>query len=96
MVDSLKQVRLLRGGRDGQTKEVVGQAHVREDAAGVVVKVQKGARLQVEDPWAHLAEHGAGTQVVEQTRYASQRGRTSMLHRRRITTWRLSGRRSGW
>ena len=52
IVDSLKQVRLLRAGRYGQTNKVIGQANVRKDAAGVVVEVKKGARLQVEDTWA--------------------------------------------
>jgi len=65
VVDSLEQVRLFRERRHGQTNEVVGEANVREDAAGVVVEVQKGARVQLEDPWTRLAKHRTGTELLE-------------------------------
>jgi hypothetical protein len=55
----------LRAGRHGQTNEVLGQANVREDAARVVVEVQKGARLQLEDSWAPLAKHRTSTEFLE-------------------------------
>jgi hypothetical protein len=64
VVDSLEQVRLLRAGRHGQTNEVTGQANVRKDAAGVVVEVKKGARLQGEDSRAHLAKRRTRTQLL--------------------------------
>ena len=64
MVDSLEQVPLLRAGRHFQTNKVIGQANVCKDSAGIVVKVKKGVRLQVEDTGAHLAKHRARTQLL--------------------------------
>jgi hypothetical protein len=70
----------LRTRRHRQTNELIGQANVREDAARVVVEVQKGARLQVEDPCAPLPEHGTSTQLLEKRRYAVESARPSVLH----------------
>jgi len=49
-------------------------------SARVVVEVQKRARLQVEDSWAHLAQHTASTEFIEKRRYPGENGRTSVLH----------------
>lgn len=80
VVDSLEQVRLLRAGGHGQADEVLGQANVREDATRVVVEVQEGARLQLEDPRAPLAKHGASTKLREKRRDAGESAWTSVLH----------------
>lgn len=80
MVDPLQQIRLLRARRDLQTHEVIGQADVRKYPAGVVMKMQKRPRLQIEDARTWFAQHGARAQLFEQRQHARQRRRAGVLH----------------
>lgn len=84
VVDLPDQVGLLRSGRHRQAHEFVGQPNVREYAAGIVVEVKKGARLQVEDTRPHLAKHRAGAELLEKRSDAGECCRTGVFHWR---TW---------
>ena len=80
LVDPFEQVRLFQPGRDRHANEGVGQANVGKDTGVIVVKVKKGARLQGKNPRSHFAEHGAGTEILEKRRYASEGGGTGAPH----------------
>jgi hypothetical protein len=86
---------LLRDRRHGQTNEILGQAKICEDPASVVVEVQEGAGLQLEDSWAPLAKHWTSTELRKKRRDAGESIWTGVFHLSRLTTRRLSGRRTG-
>jgi hypothetical protein len=52
--------------------------------------VQKGARLQLEDSWAPLAQHRTSTELLEERRDAGESARASVLHRFCLTDMALS------
>jgi hypothetical protein len=79
-VDSFEEVRLLGTRRHGKTNETLGQTNVRKDAAWIVMEVQKGAALQLEDARTPLAKHAARAELLEKRRDAGERARTGMLH----------------
>ena len=76
----------MRAGRHRQANEVFGQANICKDPARVVVEVQKGARVELEDSWAPLAQLRTSTELLEKRRNAGESTRTSILHRCRLAS----------
>ena len=71
-VDPLEQVRLLRRRSRGQTSEILREAHVREQAGRIFVKMEEGAGLQVEDSGALLTKSRPGAELLQERREADQ------------------------